>query len=182
MVGSRAKVLEVGWGGRRAPQPRACALSCPSPAVYGPGHPAGRPSLRASRKNAPFGGCVRRRRCVRWASRPGGPRALGVRAPPHTGRAAADNNTRRGHCFSFALASLCRCYMGSSSDDALCPGPTHQDLPGGAPYLAHNTRDKALPFDSPGPPGPARCRLARNVVVTAFSEVRQECFKDHSFA
>jgi hypothetical protein len=39
----RAKVLgrlEVGWAGRRTPHPGACALSCPSLAISGPGHPS----------------------------------------------------------------------------------------------------------------------------------------------
>ena len=36
----RAKVLgRLGW--KPSPHPRACALSCPSPAIYGPGHPTG---------------------------------------------------------------------------------------------------------------------------------------------
>src|SRR5215210_2894375 len=39
MVGLRAKVL--GRLGRKpSPHPRACALSCPSPAIYGPGYPS----------------------------------------------------------------------------------------------------------------------------------------------
>src|SRR5215203_6964880 len=36
MVGLRAKVLgQMGW--TTSPYQRACALSCPSPAIYGPG-------------------------------------------------------------------------------------------------------------------------------------------------
>src|SRR5919107_5476035 len=40
IVWLRATVLgRLGW--KPSPHPRACALSCPPPAVYGPGHPTG---------------------------------------------------------------------------------------------------------------------------------------------
>ena len=77
-----------------------------------------------------------------------------------------------------ARPSLCRCYMGSFSDNALCHGPTLQALSRPGRFTFHIILgDMGVSLSAVlarlDRLGAARCRLARNVAVTEFSEIRR---------
>src|SRR5215217_1745240 len=128
MVGLRAKVLgQMGW--TTSPYQRACALSCPSLAIFGPGS-YGAPAfilLLVARFCFPLS----RGLCFAPSPRCAGPRVMRPCLTPVGGHTLANayvQSPRARRTGFYHRVGAPTTPTGQGSDPSLCPGPTPQGV------------------------------------------------------